>query len=104
MKKVLGGMLFLLLFLPLFAEPQSKDLYIGKWSNGNATIVISEGLTGLVVKYGRPEQGKMLITQEKKRILQLSLFIVLLIFSMMYCFYQFQTLLCMWLSLKITNH
>jgi hypothetical protein len=65
-KKVLGGMVFLLLFLPLFAEPQIKDLYFGKWSNGNAAIEISEGLTGLVVKYSRPEQGKMLITQKKE--------------------------------------
>jgi hypothetical protein len=63
MKKTMAFLVIALLSMSLFAEPQIKDLYLGTWTSGNASVEISEGTTGLIVKYTKPRDDPAFVIQ-----------------------------------------
>ena len=58
--------LLLLVAIPAFASPQDASAYVGKWVYQNQEIVISQGMTGLVVQLSIPKQAESLMTTNQQ--------------------------------------
>lgn len=63
MKRTITLLVIALLPLSLLAEARIQDLYLGVWTNGSSSMEISEGSTGLIVKYTKPQDDQAFVIQ-----------------------------------------